>query len=221
VLQREDPRDVLVVAPGQPGTLRELARGAHVGTSSLRRRALLLAQRPDLVVEDLRGNLDTRLNQVKTGRYDAAILAYAGLKRLSLDDQVTQVLDAPDWLPAVGQGALAVITRGDDRSTRGLVAQLDDPHTRAATIAERALLATLEGGCQIPIGALATVDSELTLHAFVASVDGKQFVRGKRTGAPAAAATVGRELAAELLNQGARQILEQLRAAQSPAPAAP
>lgn len=221
VLEREEPRDVLVVAPGQPPSLEHLPRGARVGTSSLRRRALLLAMRPDLLVVDLRGNLDTRLAQVNAGHYDAAILALAGLMRIGRSDQVAQVLEPPDWLPAVGQGALGLLARADDRSTRTLLAPLDHPATRAATIAERALLATLEGGCQIPIGALATVDAELELHAFVASVDGQQIVRGVRSSAPAQAATLGRELAAELLAQGARTILDQLRASLTTAPASP
>lgn len=221
VLEREDPRDVLVVAPLRPPRLELLPSGARVGTSSLRRRALLLALRPDLLVEDLRGNLDTRLERLTAGGYDAAILALAGLMRIGRSDQVAQILDPPVWLPAVGQGALAVVARTDDRSTRTLLAPLDHPATRAAAIAERSLLATLEGGCQIPVGALATVDAELTLHACVASIDGQQIVRGARAGPPTEAATVGRELATELLDQGARAILDQLRAGVTPAPAAP
>ena len=156
VLERIDPRDALVVAPGRPTTLAGLAPASRVGTSSLRRKAQLLALRPDLVIADLRGNLDTRLGKVADGQYDAVILALAGIERLGFTDRVAQRLDPPDWLPAVGQGALGITTRTDDTRTRTIGAaprarsDARRSHGRARTAGE------LEGGCQIPIGALGT-----------------------------------------------------------------
>jgi hydroxymethylbilane synthase len=210
---REDPSDALVVAPGRPRTLLQLRAGSRVGTSSLRRRAQLLALRPDLIIEDLRGNLDTRLAAVQFEKYDAAILALSGMKRLGRADEAAEVLDASTWLPAVGQGALGIITRADDDQTRARLACIEDVDTRAATTAERALLRALEGGCQIPIGALAQVSgSELHLRALVASIDGLAVVGGERTGPRADAESIGHELALELLSRGAGDILAALRA---------
>ncbi|HSL68869.1 MAG TPA: hydroxymethylbilane synthase, partial [Longimicrobiales bacterium] len=211
VLERVDPRDALVVAPGRPKSLRALPAGARIGTSSLRRRAQLLALRGDLVIEDLRGNLDTRLKRVADGRYDAALLAAAGLNRLGFADRVAQLLDPPEWLPAVGQGALGITTRADDRRTSDFVRQLEHSATRACTTAERSLLAVLEGGCQIPIGALGVMRGQLTLHALVASIDGREVVRGSRAGSPADAEDIGAALAADLLARGAQPILQALR----------
>jgi hydroxymethylbilane synthase len=224
VLERIDPRDALVVAPGRPSSLAKLAPGARVGTSSLRRRAQLLALRPDLIVTDLRGNLDTRLGKVADAQYDAVILAHAGILRLGFTDRVTQLLDPPEWLPAVGQGALGVTTRVEDTHTRAIVQLLEHPPTRAAVTAERALLAALEGGCQIPIGALGTgsdASDQLTLHALVASVDGLQVVRGQRSGPAQRSRQIGESLARDLIERGARTILDELRGAAAPNPAAP
>src|SRR5690606_33928717 len=137
-------------APRRQASLRDLPAGARIGTSSLRRRALLLAARPDLVIQDLRGNLDTRLNVLDAGDCDGIILALAGLRRFGREDRVGEVLGLPHWLPAAGQGALAIVARIDDDRTLRAVEPLDHPQTRAATTAERALLAQLEGGCQIP-----------------------------------------------------------------------
>jgi hydroxymethylbilane synthase len=235
ILEREDARDALVVTPGLPKKLRDLPAGSRVGTSSLRRRALLQALRPDLVVEELRGNLDTRLERVRSGAYDAAILAMAGLKRLGLRDQVAEILEGPDhpkiaaaiaaaalagtvadvfpWLPAAGQGALAIVARSDDTRTRNRVRSLDHTQTRLATTAERALLHALEGGCQVPVGALGVVQKDLTLHAVVVSIDGREIVRGTKVGRNAEAAAIGQALAEELMAQGARDILDQVRSA--------
>jgi hydroxymethylbilane synthase len=224
VLERVDPRDALVVAPGRPSSLAQLAPGARIGTSSLRRRAQLLALRPDLIVTDLRGNLDTRLGKVADAQYDAVILALAGILRLGFTDRVSQLLDAPEWLPAVGQGALGVTTRVGDRHTHAIVELLEHAPTRAAVTAERALLAALEGGCQIPIGALGTATEAsdyFTLHAVVASVDGTQVVRGVRAGSAQQARQIGESLADELVERGARAILDELRGAAAPNPAAP
>ena len=211
--KREDASDALVVAPGMPATLQELPSGARIGTSSLRRRAQLLAIRPDVVIQDLRGNLDTRLAAVHGGKYDAVILAFAGMKRLGRASEATQILDLDSWLPAVGQGALGIICRDDDEPTQQALRFLDDADTHASTDAERALLRELEGGCQIPIAALARVSGEqLQIRSLVASIDGERVVRGERSGSRTHAARIGQELAHELLERGAREILDELRA---------
>jgi hydroxymethylbilane synthase len=221
VLERADPSDALVVAPGRPKRLRDLPQGARVGTSSLRRRAQLLALRPDLLIEELRGNLDTRLARVAEGKYDAALLAYAGLQRLGLHEHAVEVLDPFEWLPAAGQGALGVATRADDADVSALVARLDHQATRSATLAERSFLHTLEGGCQIPIGAFGQVSETLELHGIVASVDGQRIVRGSDSGLPADPERLGERLAHHLIGQGAQEILDEIRSAQAPDPAAP
>ncbi|HUH13477.1 MAG TPA: hydroxymethylbilane synthase [Longimicrobiales bacterium] len=209
---REDPRDALVVAPGRPATLMELPAGARVGTSSLRRRSQLLHARRDLAVDDLRGNLDTRLERVAAGEYDAVILAHAGIRRLGRADAVASLLEPPEWLPAVGQGALGIALRADDEETRAAVAVLDHAPSRQATTAERAFLRRLEGGCQVPIGALAEViDGRLRLQGLVASLDGRTVLRGEREGDPELAEEVGDALAHQLLNEGAGVILERIR----------
>jgi hydroxymethylbilane synthase len=212
VMEREDPRDAFLPAPGRTSLLAELPAGARIGTSSLRRRSILLNGRPDLVVEDLRGNLDTRLRKLEEGRYDGIILALAGIRRFGREAAVGQTLDPPEWLPAAGQGALALVCRDDDDATLERLRPLDHPHTRAATAAERAFLSSLEGGCQIPIGALATVDGDaLHLRGLVASLDGRTIVRGERDGDTHEAAATGRALAAELAGRGAMAILQEVR----------
>lgn len=212
VLEREDPRDALVVAPDRPPLLEELARGARVGTSSLRRRALLLHQRPDLHVEDLRGNLDTRLERVAAGEYDAAVLAMAGILRLGRDDAVASPLAQPGWLPAAGQGALAVVIRAGDERARELLVPLDDVATRAATEAERSFLHELEGGCQVPIGALATVSGgQLSLDGLVAALDGRRLIHDRIEGAADQSVQLGDRLAAVLRDRGAEDILRDIR----------
>jgi hydroxymethylbilane synthase len=221
VLERTDARDALVVAPGRPRRLHDLPAGARVGTSSLRRRAQLLSLRADLMVEDLRGNLDTRLARMAEGRLDATVLALAGIARLGLQDRVAQVLEPPAWLPAAGQGALAVTTRSADARALQAVQPLDHGPSRAATAAERAFLGTLQGGCQVPVGVLATVTSVLELHGIVASVDGTHSVRGQMSGDVEQAVELGRQLANRLLAEGAGQILDRIRAAPLPQPAAP
>lgn len=212
VLEREDPRDAVLHAPGTAASLDELPPRARIGTSSLRRRALLLARRPDLLIEDLRGNLDTRLRKLLERRYDAIILALAGIRRFGREDAVGQILEPPEWLPAAGQGALALVCRDDDEHTRSLLAPLDHPSTRAATAAERAFLARLEGGCQIPIGALGRVDgASLTLHGLVASLDGTRVVRGDDVAGLDHPETLGRTLARRLIDDGAAAILDEVR----------
>jgi hydroxymethylbilane synthase len=212
VLQREDPRDAYLPAPGRPRTLIELPRGARVGTSSLRRRSLLLATRDDFVVEDLRGNLDTRFRRLHDGDYDAIILAFAGVRRFGREGDVGELLDPPQWLPAAGQGALALVARADDAVTLARLQPLDHAVTRAATTAERAFLAQLEGGCQIPIGALGTVQGErMKLRGLVASLDGQTVVRGDIEGAVEDAGAVGHALAQQLIAHGADDILRDVR----------
>jgi hydroxymethylbilane synthase len=205
---REDPRDAFVAPAGSAlRSLYDLPAGARVGTSSLRRRAQLAAARPDLQIVDLRGNVGTRLRKLDEGACDAAILAAAGLRRLGLHDRITALLDPPAWLSAPGQGAIAIQTRADDVAVRDIVARLDDAPTARAVRAERALLAALDGGCQVPIGAY--VDGG-TLHGLVASLDGRTVVRGDRAvdGDPAAA---GAALAEQLRADGAAAILSALR----------
>ncbi len=215
LLPREDPRDVLVVNDAIVAeSIADLPRGSRVGTSSLRRRAQLLALRQDLDVVDLRGNVPTRLRKVDEGQVHAAILAAAGLLRLGVHQRIDAWLDAPDWLPAPGQGIIAVEARADDERARDLLAPLDDAPSATAARAERALLACLEGGCQVPIGALVADDAgALTLHALLADVGGKHVVRGSRPVDPAAPERAGERLAAELRARGGDEILESLRSA--------
>lgn len=212
VLEREDPRDAFLAAPGRPATLRMLPAGAVVGTSSLRRRALLLDLRPDLRVEDLRGNLDTRIARLRAGDYDAAILALAGIKRLGWGSVVGEVLSPPDWLPAAGQGAIAIVSRHQDERTLAVLRPLDHAATRAAVLAERAFLRSLEGGCQIPLGALAVVDADtVTLRGFVAGVTSRRMLRGELEGALTDPVAVGVALAEELRGRGADALLDEVR----------
>jgi len=204
--RREDPRDALIARGG--ATLKTLPRGARVGTSSLRRQAQLRHHRPDLVVVDVRGNVDTRLRKLADGEFDAIVLAAAGVNRLGLAGQVTQVLEADVMLPAVGQGAIGIETREADAETSRLVATLDDAHTRACVTAERALLHELQGGCQVPLGAWARIDnSELQLEAAVFSADGREFVRRSGRGSPADADGAGKRLGKSLIGAGADRIL--------------
>ena len=216
LLPREDPRDALVVnAITGASSLAELPRGSRVGTSSLRRRAQLLALHPDLDVVDLRGNVPTRLRKVDEGQVHAAILAAAGLHRLGVSQRITAYLDAPEWLPAAGQGAIAIQIRSEDDDTRAILAPLSHAETVFATRAERAFLAALEGGCQVPIGALVVADgTRRVLHGFIAEVSGRRIVRGEMTVDDAAPELSGVRLANELRHQGASEILESLRRAE-------
>ncbi len=214
LLEREDPRDALVVTQGSSvRSLADLPFGARIGTSSLRRRAQLLALRPDLDVAELRGNVGTRLRKIDEGQVDAALLAAAGLKRLGLGDRIVSLLDPPEWLSAPGQGAIAIQSRTDDAPMRALLEQLDHAPTRRAITAERALLAALEGGCQVPIGAAVVQDAEgLMLHACIADLAGRTVLRGMHRVNDNAPADAGVVLAEQLLADGAGEILDQLRA---------
>jgi hydroxymethylbilane synthase len=207
--EREDPRDALV---GHP--LDELGDGARVGTSSLRRGAQLHALGKGIVIEMLRGNVDTRLRKLDEGQYDAIVLAAAGLRRLGLEDRIRELLPVTVMCPAVGQGALAIETRvhSKDGAAFELARKLDHAETRLAITAERALLRTLEGGCQVPIGAYATIEhGSIHLRAIVASPDGSRIVKGELTGSDAEQA--GTSLGRDLLSRGAREILEKVYAA--------
>ena len=214
ILEREDPRDVLVVnAVTEAEDLASLPAGSRVGTSSLRRRAQLLALRPDLEVAELRGNVPTRLRKVDTGKVHAAILAAAGLIRLDARQRIKQYLEPPHWLPAAGQGAIAVEIRDDDEAMKTILAPLNHEPTSIAVRAERTFLAALEGGCQVPIGALVTAgdDGSLTLHGFVSDVRGRDIVRGSIAVEPASPEKAGRALAADLRTRGAASLLMELR----------
>ena len=200
---REDPRDAIV---GK--RLEELPKGAKVGTSSLRRAAQLRQLRPDLEVESIRGNLDTRVRKLDEGLYDAVVLAAAGLKRLGWSERIAELLPAEIMCSAVGQGALAIETRAEGAGYQSCMV-LDNPAARAAVTAERAVLAALGGGCQVPIGAYATItNGNLHMVAVVASPDGSELVRGQTNGPVADAARLGSALGADLLGRGARKILD-------------
>lgn len=209
VLSREDPRDCLI-AP-RYRALAELPPGAVVGTSSLRRRSQLALQRSDLVVRDLRGNVNTRLDKLARGEFDAILLAAAGLRRLDLAGQITQCFGVQQMLPAIGQGIIGIECRRDDLRVAQLLAPLEDPEARAALTAERALNARLQGGCQVPIaGHARLVDDTLEIDGLVASLDGREQVRGKRRGPRSEAARLGTELGQHLLDAGADRILRDI-----------
>ncbi|WP_431956437.1 hydroxymethylbilane synthase [Nocardia lijiangensis] len=212
---REDPRDALVARDGL--VLGELPAGSKIGTSAPRRAAQLAALGLGLDIVPLRGNLDTRLRKVTDGELDAVVVARAGLSRIGRLDAVTEALKPVQMLPAPAQGALAVECRSDDTETIAALTRLDDAATRAAVIAERSLLAELEAGCTAPIGALAEVVEsldddgrivdELSLRACAAAADGSEVLRASVVGAPAEADRLGRTLAQELLELGARELL--------------
>jgi hydroxymethylbilane synthase len=207
--RREDPRDVLIIREGN--NLSSLPSGARVGTSSLRRAAQILNLRPDLEIHNLRGNLDTRLRKLQEGRYDAIILAAAGMHRMGWHDRITVYLNPAEFLPAIGQGALGIEVRSDDDEVRGLLAPLHDPDTAVAVQAERSFLKRLEGGCQVPIAGYARVLGEqVELTGLVASLDGKKIYRRTRSSAKEEAESLGRGLAQELLDAGAADVLEEV-----------
>lgn len=219
VLPREDPRDVLIVrsdVAAQGRTLESLPAGIRIGTSSLRRGAMLRMRRPDVRIVDLRGNVPTRVRKLDEGEMEAVILAGAGIKRLGLADRVTQWLDAPAWLPAPAQGVIAVQIRSDDHAMRELLAHVHDEMTWRAASAERAFLATLEGGCQVPVGALASArGGALWLDGTILDVEGLTEARGgliveeEERGA----AIAGERLAASLLERGGATLLARAREA--------
>jgi hydroxymethylbilane synthase len=213
VLEREDPRDALLARSGLQ--LGELRAGARVGTSSLRRRAFLARLRRDLTVLELRGNVPTRVERLARGEFDAMILAAAGLKRLGLERHIAAYLPPEDFTPAVSQGAIGVVSRAEDPSTAQWLERLDHGATRLATLAERALLRKVEGGCQIPLGALASLERDrLRLRALVCSLDGTSSVTAHGEIAireVRCAEQLGEQVGEELLAKGAAQIIERQR----------
>ncbi len=209
VPEREDPRDALLTRDGKH--LDALPLGARVGTSSLRRQSQLLHVRPDLHIEMLRGNVDTRLRKLQENHFDAIVLAASGLKRLGWAAHISECLPVNISLPAIGQGALGLEGRDDDGFVRDLVAKLEHQPTRACVTAERALLKRLEGGCQVPIAGHAVLDgSSLTLDGLVASIDGKRYVRYDLPGSISEAESIGIKVAEELLARGAEPILQEI-----------
>jgi hydroxymethylbilane synthase len=206
ITRREDPRDCLISRNRE--RLEALPKGARIGTSSLRRQAQLHHHRPDLGVMDLRGNIDTRLKKLARGEFDAIVLAVAGVNRLGLADKITQILDEGVLLPAVGQGALGIETRISDAETSSLIVELDDGASRVCITAERTLLHALQGGCQIPLGALGSLrGGELHLEAVVLSTAGSEYVRCSKNGPPEEAHEVGLRLAGALIEAGADKLL--------------
>jgi hydroxymethylbilane synthase len=216
---REDARDALISRHGQP--LAKLPRGTRVGTSSLRRQLQLRLLRNDLVIEPVRGNLDTRLRKLDEGRYDAVVVALAGLKRMGWADRATQVFSPEEMVPAIGQGALAIEIRAGDAGVHALLGPLRDPEAESCCAAERAFLARLGGGCQVPLAAHAEVKQErLRLTGVAVSLDAARAVRGVEEGPQEDAAALGTALAEKLLSQGAREILAAINEAHMRPPGA-
>jgi hydroxymethylbilane synthase len=207
---RATPFDVLVTLDGM--ILDELEDGAKIGTSSLRRQAQLLLYRPELEVVSLRGNLETRWKKLEAGAADALVLAAAGLERLGWQDRVSEILTQEIMVPAVGQGILAVAARADDKRTQRLLEAFEDPIARVAADCERGFLKALGGGCQVPAGALAdVVDKEVVITGIIVSPDGIHVYRGDHQGRRASAASVGKRLAIDLLDQGGDKIVRAVR----------
>jgi hydroxymethylbilane synthase len=209
-IKRHTPFDAWVSRDGS--CFDALPAGATVGTSSLRRRALIAHLRPDLAIEELRGNVDTRLRKLAEGQYDAIVLAAAGLERLGKSELITELMPAKRFPSAVAQGAIALETRSDDKEVNAIVDQIVDGITTQAVLAERALLRTLEGGCQVPLGALATVDDgRLTIVASLLSPDGSRRIDAQLVGDPGDAVAVGVSLAESLVGQGGGELLQMIR----------
>lgn len=206
ICKRDDVRDALLSSTS--ASLERLPRGACVGTSSLRRQSQLLHARGDLRIIELRGNVDTRIEKLKRGDYDAIVLAKAGLDRLGLSSHITEVLATDICLPAAGQGAIGIEARADDSETLSVLGVLNDPETRSGVEAERAALAALEGGCQVSIGTWGRVEGgKLVLEVVVLSPDGAQRIHEKGWGAPEEAKAVGERVAVKLLDRGAAALL--------------
>jgi hydroxymethylbilane synthase len=209
---------------GSVKSLADLPRGARVGTSSLRRRAFLARLRPDITPVELRGNVPTRIEKLQRGDYDAIILASAGLSRLGLANHISAYLPVEDFTPAVSQGAIGCCSRSDDVETARWMKPLDSEAARLSTTAERALLRRIEGGCQVPLGAIARFDTHrIRLYSAVCALDGSKYVNAEADCEPTvqAAAALGVRLAEELLAQGATSIIEDERGLRRPAPEAP
>ncbi|HEY9406759.1 MAG TPA: hydroxymethylbilane synthase [Nitrososphaera sp.] len=212
VPKRASPNDVLVTDNGQK--LKDLAPGSVVGTSSLRRAVQLTKTRPDLNVKPIRGNVETRVKKVISGEYDAAVLAEAGLSRLGMKDVIVQRFSIRDFVPAPGQGAIAIVCRRDHTALVNMLRQIEDRHSRIAVLAERALIRKVEGGCRFPLGAVAiTNDDKITLYASVFSADGKQSIHIKKAGRASKPEQLGSSVANMLVKQGAMVLAEGWRRA--------
>ena len=209
ILEREDPRDAFV--SNRFNALAELPQGARVGTSSLRRQCQLRAVRPDLEILDLRGNVNTRLAKLDAGDYDAIVLASAGLKRLGMAERITRALEPEDMLPAIAQGVIGIECRSDDATVKTLIEPLNHAETGLRTQAERAMNAALAGGCQAPVAGFSTITGDsIALRGLVGWPNGSAIIRGEISGLAAQAAVLGEQLAQELLQRGARPILDEL-----------
>jgi hydroxymethylbilane synthase len=205
ITEREEPYDVLISRNGEK--LEELPSGAVVGTSSLRRQVQIKRRRRDLKVEILRGNVDTRLRKLKEGLYDAIVLAYAGVKRMGLSGEISQVLE--DFIPAVGQGSLAIETRAEDERVINFVKVLNHKESWLRAVCERAFLRELQGGCQVPIGAYAWIEGDrIKIRGFISDLEGERFLEGYEEGGLQEAEEVGKRLAQRLLREGGEEILK-------------
>jgi hydroxymethylbilane synthase len=207
ITEREEPYDVLISRNGKK--LEELPSGAVVGTSSLRRQVQIKRRRRDLKVEILRGNVDTRLRKLKEGLYDAIVLAYAGVKRMGFSGEISQVLE--DFIPAVGQGSLAIETRAEDERVINFVKVLNHEESWLRAVCERAFLRELQGGCQVPIGAYAWIEGDLIkIKGFISDLEGERFLEGYEEGSLQEAEEVGKRLAQRLLREGGEEILREI-----------
>jgi hydroxymethylbilane synthase len=207
ITEREEPYDVLISRNGKK--LEELPSGAVVGTSSLRRQVQIKRRRRDLKVEILRGNVDTRLRKLKEGLYDAIVLAYAGVKRMGLSGEISQVLE--DFIPAVGQGSLAIETRAEDKRVINFVKVLNHQESWLRAVCERAFLRELQGGCQVPIGAYAWIEGDrIKIKGFISDLEGERFLEGYEEGGLQEAEEVGKRLAQRLLREGGEEILKEI-----------
>jgi hydroxymethylbilane synthase len=216
ITKREDPRDVLISKDGK--TLKDLPQHAKIGTSSLRRQAQLLHFRSDVELIPLRGNLDTRLKKLKTMNLDAIILALAGVKRLGFEERITEIIPPEISLPAIGQGALGIETRMDDKDVEGQIRFLNNQDSSIAITAERAFLKKLEGGCQVPIAAFARIfGATLHIDGLIGTIDGKRLIRHHSEGPIEEAESLGVELAEILLGKGAKEILDEVYRRSGPA----
>lgn len=209
ICEREDPRDAFV--SNNFTDFESLPEGSVVGTSSLRRQCQIKALRPDLIIKDLRGNVNTRLRKLDEGQYDAIILAAAGLIRLEMPERIKQYMPTEVLLPANGQGAVGIECRADDAQVQGYLSVLEHTETRVRVLAERAMNRKLEGGCQVPIGAFAEVQGEqIELRGLVGALDGSEIIRGNIQGSVNEAENLGEQLAQELLDKGAHTILKEV-----------
>ncbi|WP_029522701.1 hydroxymethylbilane synthase [Persephonella sp. KM09-Lau-8] len=209
ITEREDPRDAFLSV--KYNSLDEMPSGAVLGTSSLRRKAQILEKRKDLVIKDLRGNVDTRIRKLEEGQYDGIILAYAGLKRLGLENKVKQIFEPDYMIPAVAQGFLGIEARLDDEETKRIVSVLNHKESELRAKAERAFLKTLEGGCQVPLAAYSEIkNGKLKITGFVSDLEGNRIFKDSLEGNPEDAEEIGKILAEKLLNAGAKEVLEEI-----------